>query len=172
MRIRRKRGTIIRNDNEILCNTAHGTLFRKMDNLGNATVKTYLSKNKAEAAYKILCDKFDFPKNDSVKAVDVYETYEIGNAILYENFRDDNFGLLVNCAIRYALGRQTYVPSALISYIEPLLPCLDDRTLGCISRDLDKDNVISYGDEQIDKPLWLNFEKKVNAELKKRNAKK
>lgn len=33
---------------------------------------------------------------------------------------DHDFGLILNCAVRYAIGRQTYMPSAVIAFITPL----------------------------------------------------
>ena len=42
---------------------------------------------------------------------------------------DDDFGVVLNCAIRYCLGRQTYMPSLVTEFIKPLLPQLDKNTL-------------------------------------------
>ena len=37
---------------------------------------------------------------------------------------DGNFGVMQTCAIRYACGRRTYMPSLVIDYITPLIPHL------------------------------------------------
>lgn len=34
---------------------------------------------------------------------------------------DDRFGTILNCAVRYACGRHTDMPSLVIGYITPLL---------------------------------------------------
>ena len=44
---------------------------------------------------------------------------------------DDNFGAVLNCAVRYAIGRRTYMPGLVIDYITPLLPYLNNKTLWC-----------------------------------------
>ena len=37
---------------------------------------------------------------------------------------DDDFGAVLNCAIRYSLGRQTYMPHLVMDFARPLLPFL------------------------------------------------
>ena len=80
---------------------------------------------------------------------------------------DDDFGVIINCAVRYAIGRQSYMPSLVIDFTKPLLPYLTDRTLGVIQRDIEE--APSYGDSVIDKPYWLNFLEDVKEEKEKRN---
>lgn len=38
---------------------------------------------------------------------------------------NEDFGTILICAVRYSLGRQTYMPGLVQGYIRPLLPCLD-----------------------------------------------
>lgn len=58
---------------------------------------------------------------------------------------DDHFNLLVNCAVRYALTRHTYVPEMIIEYLTPLLPKLNFDTLCGIMHDIeDEVNRIEY----------------------------
>ena len=45
------------------------------------------------------------------------------------NPADDDFGLMVNFAVRYALGRHTYAPSSVAVFVSPLLKELNDMTL-------------------------------------------
>lgn len=47
-----------------------------------------------------------------------------------------DFGTLVVCAVRYCLGRRTYMPELVCNYVRPLLPYLDERTIGCVERDV------------------------------------
>ena len=79
---------------------------------------------------------------------------------------DDEFGLILNCAVRYSIGRQTYVPLSVCSFITPLISELSDRTLWCLEKDVA--NADSYGDEKIDKPVWLNFLADIKSELNRR----
>lgn len=49
---------------------------------------------------------------------------------------NDDLGAVCNCAVRYCLSRQSYMPSIVCRYIVPLLPELTDRTLDCFERDI------------------------------------
>ncbi len=82
------------------------------------------------------------------------------------NPTDDDFGLILNCAVRYSLGRQTYVPCTLCSFVKPLLPHLSNRTLWCLEKDIAE--AYSYGDEKIDKPVWMELLADIRNEIKRR----
>ena len=77
----------------------------------------------------------------------------------------DNFGCLVNCAIRYCLGRCSYMPGLICSYVKPLLPQLNDHTIGCMERDIRE--APSYGMD-IDRETWMEFYGYVQTEMKRR----
>lgn len=79
---------------------------------------------------------------------------------------DEDFGLVLNCAVRYALGRQTYVPISVCDFITPLIPKLSNKTLWCMEKDVA--NAYSYGDEKIDKPVWMKFLDDVRDEINRR----
>lgn len=66
--------------------------------------------------------------------------------------QQEDFGILVTCATRYAIGRQSYMPYLVTSIVKRLLDKLDDKTLGCLIRDIE--GVPSLGDELIDEPMW------------------
>ena len=83
------------------------------------------------------------------------------------NLSDKDFGAVLNCALRYCIGRETYMPSLVIEFIRPLLSYVSNRTLACFERDIrDAD---CYGDPVIDKPLWIKFLGEIQSEIKKRN---
>ena len=83
---------------------------------------------------------------------------------------DDGFGLVLNCAVRYALGRRTYVPSSVASFITPLLPHVSDTTLGCFERDLSEAiRNGNLGDPSIDAPVWHGFKAALDAERRRRS---
>ena len=84
-------------------------------------------------------------------------------------FEDDFFGAVINCAIRYCLGRQSYTPSLVIDEVRKVLPLLNDKTIGCMERDIrEADKFSGYGDEKIDKPEWLKFLKEIQDLMDKR----
>lgn len=79
----------------------------------------------------------------------------------------DDFETILICAVRYALGRQSYMPRLVIDYITPLLPELSERALAVMERDL-SDPTCYYGDPIIDKPGWIRFLNEIKNERKKR----
>lgn len=84
---------------------------------------------------------------------------------------DEDFETILICAVRYACGRRTYVPSTVIKFIAPLLPQLSERTLAVIERDIAEAGKFGgWGDEYIDKPLWMEFLECVRAEIGKRKG--
>lgn len=84
----------------------------------------------------------------------------------------DNFGCILNCAVRYAIGRQTYMPGLVIDFIRPLLPYISNRTLYVFDQDItDQKYMGGYGDKTIDEPMWLKFHKDIIEEEKRRGAK-
>ena len=90
---------------------------------------------------------------------------------------DDDFGLILNCAVRYALGRRTYMPSSVIRYITPLLTNLNDRTIDVFIQDIERyktdvDKGIGSWGMNIDKEDWLRFLSKCKDEMNKRNETK
>lgn len=82
---------------------------------------------------------------------------------------DETFGTMMVSAVRYALGRQTYIVSTATNYIKFISPQLDDRSLACIERDIRTAN--NYGHETIDKPEWMRLLAVLQDEMKKRNLK-
>lgn len=79
---------------------------------------------------------------------------------------DEDFGMIINCAVRYALGRRTYVVAAVADYITPLFPYLSSRALWNIQKDIK--GAYSLGDDNIDRPVWIGMLYNVQAELNKR----
>lgn len=83
---------------------------------------------------------------------------------------DKNFETILLCAIRYAIGRRTYIPSLVIDYMTPLLPYLSEDVLKLIANEITKYEAYegALGDEMIDRPYWLNFKRKILAEMERR----
>ena len=90
------------------------------------------------------------------------------------------------CAERYACGRESCMPSLVIGYITPLLPRLSLKALGALNKDMqDKDEedkrtkgveIVpgmrhgAWGNDQIDKPGWMQFWKAVRDEIARRQG--
>lgn len=82
---------------------------------------------------------------------------------------DDNFQSVLICAVRYACGRQTYMPGIVIRFAVQLLPVLGDRTLSVLQRDIAeaRDNN-RLGSQSIDAPEWLWLLSKIEKEIARR----
>jgi hypothetical protein len=80
---------------------------------------------------------------------------------------DDDFGAVLNCAVRYSLGRRSYMPGLVIGFITPLIPHISDRTLDVMIRDI-RNPYGGYGDPQIDEPGWMRFLGELTEEQKRR----
>lgn len=72
---------------------------------------------------------------------------------------NEDFGTILICAVRYSLGRQSYMPGLVQDYIRQLLPCLDKKTLYVMQRDIEEAAMRpnGLGDVKIDWPGWLSF---------------
>lgn len=69
---------------------------------------------------------------------------------------DNLFEEVVICAIRYALGRRTYVVEDICNYIESILPDLSIYSINIIIRDIKDQESWGYGDE-CDKTRWMRL---------------
>lgn len=91
------------------------------------------------------------------------------NMKLNLDFDADDLGTLCICAIRYCMGRKTYMPSLVHGIVMPLLPFLSDRDISVMIDDCDFQKKFSlYGDDIIDKPGWLYWETTLKNEQQRR----
>lgn len=80
-----------------------------------------------------------------------------------------DFGTLCICAIRYCQGRRTYMPDLVREIITPHLSELSDRDLSVMIDDSEfQERMKWYGDEHIDKPGWIEWRNKLEAERESR----
>ena len=63
-----------------------------------------------------------------------------------------DFELMMISALRYAIGRYTYMPSVTIEYIRYLIPQLSAKTLFIMKRDIDEE-VERY--QRIERELYM-----------------
>ena len=104
---------------------------------------------------------------------------ELGDAVTVSvskpipiDIKDKDFGALLICAVRYCLGRRTYMPGLIIDYITPLLPRISDNTLRCMEADLSQPDLYGgFGDEKIDEPIWIKFRCNIQEEIQRRKEK-
>lgn len=67
---------------------------------------------------------------------------------------DDDFGCIMNSALRYAIGRQTYMPSTVMDFTRKYLHTLDTRTISVMIEDIDRE----VSDEKLyEREGWLQL---------------
>ena len=82
---------------------------------------------------------------------------------------EQDFGTICICALRYAMGRQTYMPSLVRDFVRPLLPELPGKTIAVMLNDCDfQARYGDYGDETIDKPGWIAWREEILKEKARR----
>ena len=80
-----------------------------------------------------------------------------------------DFGTVCVCALRYSMGRETYMPGLVRDFVRPLLPKLGEGTIQVMKNDCEfQKRYGSYGSEIIDKPGWVKWEEEISAELERR----
>lgn len=81
-----------------------------------------------------------------------------------------SFGTMMNCAVRYGLGRMSYIVGSICDYVTPLIPYLDLNTLYVINADITKHaQSHDLGMEQ-DAVHWLALRKEIQAEIDRRKS--
>ena len=85
----------------------------------------------------------------------------------FDPYADEEFGMIVTCAIRYAIGRMTYMPSVVCEFTLRYLPMLDNKTIFVMIRDITE--VLERNQGKIaDAELWLNLRAKAEEEKTRR----
>ena len=83
---------------------------------------------------------------------------------------EQDFGTICVCAVRYAMGRMTYMPYLVQSFVKDHLSEICGKSLGVMIDDCDfQRRMNNYGDEKIDKPGWLKYEQMLIEERDRRN---
>ena len=95
---------------------------------------------------------------------------------------NEHFGIICLCAMRYALGRQTYMPGLVQDFIRGHIGEIDSGTVEIMIRDIDEaDRIMEHrmsnwnilktdglGDTKIDRPGWERFRAFLKEKLKEK----
>ena len=84
---------------------------------------------------------------------------------------DNDFGCIVNSALRYAIGRHTYMPGVVRDFIRKYMNVLDSRTMVVAIRDIDEKLRLGGLDEATEWSL-LRSELQARLDEMQDNAKK
>lgn len=70
----------------------------------------------------------------------------------------DFFGAVLNCAVRYCIGRKTYMPGLVTDWImQHCHGLLTDKTIGVMKRDIDEAKSRDGLGMSCDVETWLKF---------------
>jgi hypothetical protein len=67
---------------------------------------------------------------------------------------DDDFGCIINSALRYAIGRHTYMPSVVMEFVRKYLSVLDSKTICVMIEDIEREAEFETLDKRGD---WLKL---------------
>lgn len=83
-----------------------------------------------------------------------------------------DFELMMIGALRYAIGRYTYMPSVTIEYIRYLIPQLSAKTLFVMKRDIDEEieHCERMGRELYMDKEWQKLAEEIGIEYEKKKA--
>ena len=82
----------------------------------------------------------------------------------FDLYYDDDFGCIINSAVRYSLGRSSYMPSTTVKFVLKYLMVLDVRTITVMIEDINR----SLVDEQLPyKDTWLSLKYALEDRLEK-----
>lgn len=79
---------------------------------------------------------------------------------------DDDFGEMMNWAVRYALGRRTYAVGDTCRFVMSVLPFLDHKTLFVMARDIKEKSDFNDLGDQCDADDWLDLMKAITKQMK------
>ena len=79
-------------------------------------------------------------------------------------YYDNDFGCIINSAVRYSLGRSSYMPSTTVRFVLRNLLVLDTRTIVVMIRDIDRE----IADEKLPyRDVWLSLKIALEDRLQK-----
>ena len=78
-----------------------------------------------------------------------------------ETIFDDDFGCIINSAVRYSLGRYTYMPSTVAEFVLKYLNYLDNKTISVMICDIDE--ALKNEDLPLRK-IWVELKSKLEIE--------
>ena len=82
----------------------------------------------------------------------------------FDYYLDNDFGCIINSAVRYSLGRSSYMPSTTIRFILKYLKILDSRTITVMIRDIE----MAFSDDNLPyRDSWLSLKYALEDRLQK-----
>ena len=70
---------------------------------------------------------------------------------------DDDFGCIINSAVRYAIGRHTYMPGVVCNFVRKYINILDMKTIEVMIEDINQELKLGIDQES----LWIGLRGKL-----------
>jgi len=83
----------------------------------------------------------------------------------YDNISNNDLRTLVVCAVRYALGRQTFMPSMIDEIVRRCMNRLEESTLSIIARDIDEE--LQMHANMCDAATWAKLRDDIRTQIKR-----
>ena len=71
---------------------------------------------------------------------------------------DNDFGCVIVSAVRYVLGRETYMPSVISDFVVKYMKVLDENTIEVIMRDIER--FLDTCEQPVQENTWVSLLKK------------
>lgn len=79
-----------------------------------------------------------------------------------------SFGMILCSAVRYALGRMTYIVPSTTEYITPLIPYLSTNILLIMNKDITEAKKMNMLGMECDAKVWRAFRDEIQCEISAR----
>ena len=102
---------------------------------------------------------------------DAIEASEVKIIPVPDGSNNPDFGEVALYAVRYAIGRMTYAPFTVCSFLMPLIGYMEKNALMNIVREIDEHeqrHPYGLGSPTIDAPHWIALRGEIQAELSRR----
>jgi len=80
-------------------------------------------------------------------------------------FEDNDLRLIIIGALRYSMGRMTYMPDVVSKFIKRHLNLIDENTLNILIRDI-KEHLVDYAEHEPYPQTWNSLQLALEARLK------
>ena len=141
-----------------------------MDNRINLKIDDMPKISRLELSYK-LYDILDRVEKESIGSI---ITDGSNNDLLlcpsawFKPYMDSEFGHIVIAAVRYAIGRKTYVPKIVCNFTLKYMSMLDDKAIDVIIKDIEKE-LRYYKADLPNQKLWFDLKRSLEDEKELRN---
>lgn len=115
--------------------------------------------------FEEILDDIDKTKRAYAITVNGENKYVLAPASWFNYCFDDDFGCVVNSAIRYALRRQTYMPGVVADFVKKYMHLLDSNTIKVALEDINRE--FQLPDELPHEDVWVELRNALQAQEEK-----